>query len=429
MLPEKHSENIAVPESLPESSEEAVNAADPTLEEMADLYRVSDTGSSSVATHTELEVNSESSPLHIRSERIKELTIIVKNLEESTEKPDSIDTVRDELFRASILLRSMVEADTLYERAESKFGRQLTDEEEMMMLTTLDYLLRRIITLEVQKNGQADLESTPTEYLNVLRTGDLQVLPGGKDMFVGHDLPHVALALKLGVLNENSPIPTFMKDSVDFNSGKQAMLEEAFATLFTPGIFGTDGNYDDVIKNINKLHQEALSLFDMRSTPFFRGMTKGENPYFTNPVLAKEAMDVVSSFIESNVNKLEDGEFIVLLALFSQGAAYFESLQSASFKSLTEEERLEFIKDHIQMAESNIDTLISGEVPPEADLKYKKTIDITRDTIAKSLESIQENPEKPVFVELLLESLRPLYSKAVAQAQTNYERLASSQVT
>ena len=81
------------------------------------------------------------------------------------------------------------------------------------------------------------------------------------------------------------------------------------------------------------------------------------------------------------------------------------------------------------MAESNIDTLISGEVPPEADLKYKKTIDITRDTIAKSLESIQENPEKPVFVELLLESLRPLYSKAVAQAQTNYERLASSQVT
>ena len=135
-------------------------------------------------------------------------------------------------------------------------------------------------------------------------------------------------------------------------------------------------------------------------------------------------MAVVSTFIESNVNKLEDGEFIVLLALFSQGAAYFESLQSVSFKSLTEEERLEFIKDHIQMAQSNIDTLISGEVPPEADLKYKKTIDITRDTITKSLESIQENPEKPVFVELLLENLYPLHNKAQVQAQTAYQQLS-----
>ena len=112
MLPEKPAETSPVPESLPGSNEETVNAAELSLEEMADLYRVPDTGFSSVVTHAELEVNSESSPLHIRSERIKELTIIVKNLEESTEKPDSIDTVRDELFRASILLRSMVEADT-----------------------------------------------------------------------------------------------------------------------------------------------------------------------------------------------------------------------------------------------------------------------------------------------------------------------------
>ncbi len=368
-----------------------------------------------------------------REARIKELRELVCGFEGElvtsnevlgAQKPIPNNLVRDEFANSVIQLRSMTETNKIYESAKLAFGRELTPEEEETVYTTLDYVLKRLVHAEVRKSVTADPERSSQYYFNAMHTNMGEVLPGDQEIFVGHDLVHIVLALQQGLDNENSAIPTFMQDSRDFNTGKQAMLEEAFATLFSIGTGDKGKRYDYNIENPGQIYTEAIRIFSEKDTPLLRGIIKGEEPAFTNLEYGNKAIAAIQAFLEHYRNMSQSYDILISTALFSQAAAFAETLSSESFATLEENEKLKFIEDHLSMAEHNIEAILTGEVPPQADDKYKKTVAITRDTYAESVRRVRENPLKPVFVEILLETLKPLYEKAKVQAETTYKRLA-----
>ena len=209
-----------------------------------------------------------------------------------------------------------------------------------------------------------------------------------------------------------------MRESSDFNTGDQAMLEEAFASLYTNTEGGPNASYDIHLKDPAVLKGEADSIFNLQKTPLYRGMVMGEYPYFTDSEKGQQATVMIREFLEQHQSLLEGDDPFAHLALFSQGAAFAEGLGSASFTQLTEDDKLEFIRTHLALAGENINALVTGEASEEKTEKYKLTLVLTRESFARSMEAIKNDPDKPVFIELLLETLAPLYNKAKAQADT-----------
>ena len=339
--------------------------------------------------------------------------------------PDNF--IKDDFANLVIQFRSMHESNRLCDEAKKLFGRELTVSEDELLHTALDYILKRIISEQVRKEVSENPLLEPRHYLGTIYAGFDGLLPGDSETFLKHDLVHLVLALKQGLENENSPIPTFMHSKTGFNSSEQAMLEEAFASLFTDLSEESDSipSYDSGIRNPLILRSQATYLFNEKTTSLFRNLSKGKNPIFLDPVLAEEAVGSIRLFINNNFAKLDNSNLLVSLALFSQAASLSAAMTSTELFSLSAAERLNFIKESIKMAQSNIDALITGAAPADADEKYKKTLAITLETCTKSLQTSSSNPEAPIFVEILLEALRPLESKAKAQAQATFDRFSS----
>lgn len=366
-----------------------------------------------------------------RADRIEKLMEVANSLDEElyehdqvsgTHAPMPTNFVRDEMANSAIQFRTMVEVDQVYEIAKSAFGRELSAQEEEMLLVTLDYVFKRIISAEMSKNIANDPERVKQHYFNSVRVQLGRVLPGDPDFVAAHDLVHIVLALKQGGENLNSPVPTFMRNSSDYNTSPQAMLEEAFATLFTSRVVGGGGSYDGNLKNPKEFHEMADSIFDEKQTPLYRGMTMGEHPHFTQPEMGAQATLMIKAFLDHNKARLDSADPLAHLALFSQGGAFAETLGADAFTQLLPAEKLIFIQEHLAAAQQNIDVLISGEVPDDKDEKYRMTAALTRESLAQSMEQIAQQPDKPVFVELLLQTLAPLYAKAKAQADTTFAR-------
>ncbi len=373
-----------------------------------------------------------------REERVKKLWTIASSADHALYEHEQTtgthalmpeNLVRDEMANSAIQYRTMIEVDEVYEKAKTAFGRELTAQEEEILLVALDYIFKRIISADVTKEAGNNPERIKQYYFNAVHLQLNRVLPGDLDLVVAHDLVHIVLALKQGEENLNSPIPTFMRESTDFNTGPQAMLEEAFATMFTNAEVGEGASYDDFFKNPKHLQKLAESIFDEKQTPLYRGMTMGEHPHFTDAEMGAQAKSMINAFLERNKAQLEGTDTLAHLALFSQGAAFGETLGSDMFEQLSPDEKLKFIQEHLAVTQQNIDVLISGEIPDDKDEKYKMTALLTRESFAQSMQQITQQPDKPVFVELLLQTLLPLYAKAKAQADATFERLEGNNLT
>ena len=216
-----------------------------------------------------------------------------------------------------------------------------------------------------------------------------------------------------------------MQEGSDFNVDEQAMLEEAFATIFTDA--GEGGRYDEHLKRPDLFHEEAESIIDEKKTPLFRGIIMGERPMFTDKEDGEQATSMIKEFLAHNQSALAGNDTLAHLALFSQGAAFAETLGSDIFEALPSDQKLVFIKEQLGVAQQNIDSLVSGEVPDGKSEKYRKTVSLTRESFTQSMQRIEKQPDKPVFVELLLETLSPLYEKAKAQSDAIFERLSDGE--
>lgn len=340
-----------------------------------------------------------------------------KNEAPNTETPMPENLMQDDVARSTIELQTMREVDTIYELAKPALGRALTPPEEEMVLTTLDYALKRIINAEMVRSGGRYPDRRKYDYFGAMRVGLYRVLPGDRELVAGHDLVHVVLALKQGIDNENSPVPTFMQETQKkFNSDAQAMLEEAFAIMFTI----MEKSYDDFIKNPQLLQGGNQALLDKNSGPFFK------NEIFSDETYGTQAKELWDTFLDSNQEKLASSDSYVQLILYSQIASVGEALGSDAFDTLSPVDKLSFLQKQLTDAQQNMGALLSGEIPPGKDEKYRKTVAFTRETFTDAQKITHENPHKPVFVEILLKTLKPLYAKAKAQAETTFNRLENS---
>jgi hypothetical protein len=329
--------------------------------------------------------------------------------------------LRDELASPVIERRAMMDTDRIYEKAKYALGRELTSQEEETLVTTLDYVLKRMINLELHKKVAVDPQRPKQPLLNGIHIG-ASSLPGDDDLIAYHDLVHIVLSVQQGLLNDNSPVPTFMQAEQGFNISGQSMLEEAFATLYSAGNGTT---YDNYVQHPASLVEDAETIFNVKTQPLFRGLEVGSRPIFSTQKYVEEAKQVIVSFIDRNAGKLDSSNLLTALALFSQGASLAELFGSDYIRTLTEPERLAFIKERIQYAQENIDAIITGSVSEGKDEKYRKTLEITRQSYHDAVDQEHKNPGKPVFVEKLLGTLSPLYAKAKAQQEASFARLAS----
>ncbi len=338
------------------------------------------------------------------------------------------DFLRDDFSTAVIQLNTMLVVNLIYEKARSSFGRELSSAEEEVVLTTLDYVFKRVMSVVTAKNIANNSALTKQEYLKSITYDPTKTLSGDMETVTDHDLVHIILAIKLGLDNENSPLPTFMRDKINHNTGEQALLEEAFATMFSARVIEDDwkSRYDEFLINPKSLAKLADTIYLKDKTPLFRGLRADDQPYFSEQADTDQAVSLLNNFIDTNKDKLKSEDLFAHLVLFSQGAGMAENLVLLGDKRLFDSsaEKLAFIELQICNAQKNIDTLISGNVPEEKDNKYRRTVEITRETFFKSLASIQNDPKTPVFVEILLETLIPLYDKAKAQSEETLERLS-----
>ena len=334
------------------------------------------------------------------------------------------DFSRDDFTNASISYRAMVETEEVFGECKKFLGCTLSESEEEMVLITLDYVLKRVISSQMTREVKApDSHLLQQPYLNSLYTGLKKVLPGNLEIFTQHDIIHILLAVEQGLANENSVIPAYMQDTVDFSTSQQSMLEEAYAVLFTkfPSVGGT---YDDVIKQPRILKDKVFGMFDEKNSPLLEGMTQGEHSYFQTPKIVVEAVISLKSFMRRCRVMLLSEMSYTDLVLYSQAAGFGASFESKRFTSLDDAGKLAFIKEHIAFAEQNIDILLHGGVPEDKDEKFKKTVAITRSRYTEALQKVKEDKDAPIFAPLMLEILSPLYDKAKAQADTTFERLS-----
>lgn len=346
-------------------------------------------------------------------------------LEESGEAPEKVpdNLIRDDLTNFSLQFRSMEEANEIYDDSKDLLGRTLAHEEEEMMLTTLSYALKRVINAETQRSMVRYPVKGKRNIYHAMDYG--AVLPGDRDMFVRHDFMHIILAIQQGVTNDNSTVPEFMKSEKSYNGGGQAMLEEAFATLFTPQNEGD--SYDTTIKKATHFKDTPLGYLDIKEPASLFFPVGPENYHaFNNQADFDKTVPLINSFFEKIHDKLNTNDPLTNLALTSQLLSLEEKFSSWDFRGLSPEEKIVFIKEGLQFAEENIDALITGEVSEDKDEKYKKTVKITRDAVDSALNSIAEDPEKPIFLDVALSTLKPLYTKAKAQEDATFTRAASA---
>ncbi len=377
-----------------------------------------------------------SSYILAREKRMADLSDIAEKLESKQRELDKTagvsesipnNLIHDPLINPIIQYRTMVEVNEIYENTRNALGRKLTEEEEEKLLVTLDYVFKRVINFQIKKDTPRSNYSKK-DYFNLVRLGVSVVLPGDRNITSSHDLVHVVLAIKQGLLNDNSAIPSFMRIDRGFNSGQQAMLEEAFASMFSASedIIKKEISYDLLIKMPFHFHEMAKIIFHKNKSTLYRGLFFGDSPIFTDIVIGDEAHVAIRSFLENNQGNLEKLDQLTSLALFSQGASLSENFNSLSDEdAMSQEDRLVFIKEQIKIAQENIDAIITGVVLDDKDDKYKETVSITRAFFEKALRSIKDNPDKPIFVEELLGTLVPLYAKAKAQQDATFDRLAS----
>lgn len=364
-----------------------------------------------------------------REKMIADLMVIASQADEYQYGKDQVSGVpeklegaliRDPLGEPVVQYRTMREVDEIYSRAKKGFGRELSIEEEEKLLVTLDYVFKRIVNTKVTKDAVQTKMRGKQAFLNMRRSLLVDVLPGNDDTTSSHDLVHVVLAIKQGVLNDNSPVPTFMQTEEKFSTAQQAMLDEAFASIFT-SIDDTNPDYDKVLK-------EPSIPISLAKTFSSEGNPREELPQPPSSMGEEEKQEFyicVDTFIRHNAKHEHTKDPYTCLVLFSQLASLNENFIEDFSQERPSREHIAFIKQQVIFAQENIDALLTGIVSEGKDEKYKKTVEITREAFNQASQSLQDYPDKPVFVELLLNTLAPLYAKAKAQQDATLARLAS----
>ena len=347
--------------------------------------------------------------------------------------PDNL--IRDPVVASAVECRSMDEANDIYKNAKPFLGRPLTSAEEQSLLVVLDYICKRIVLTEMSKQVVNSPEKTKTQYSFEVYDYRTPVLPGDEIFFAHHDLVHIVLAIKQGILNENSVVPTFMQTNTKFNTDQQSILEEAFTMIYTADTrYQRNQNYDDFIKDPAILHGRLEQIFNESSKdslihwvyeepedPFRKALfKKGEKEF------GEKAVMIMSNFVEYNKKSFEENDPFKTMVLLSQGLSLGELFDTEYSRTLPAGERLFFVQQKIKEVQENIDALLSGKIEDEKNEKYKKTVEIIRETFEHTVKVTRENPDKPIFVEMLLETLTPLYARAKAQQDASFERFKSA---